>query len=102
MKAIESMAEMNPGFSIERSECGLHFKATLGATDAIGGGELGQILLTGDSVDMAIKAVLPVSGTKTYGFNSSSGRWVCKNDGHDLEGIIVRDLLRQCRGCPSF
>ena len=47
---------------------------------------------------------LPVSGTGDYAFDEAAGRWVSAGSDHrhDLEGIIVRDLLRQCRGCPGF
>ena len=42
------------------------------------------------------------SGAPTRLESYLCGRWVSGEDGHYLEGIIVRDLLRQCRGCPTF
>lgn len=32
----------------------------------------------------------------------SDGRWVATTDGHDFEGVVTRDLLRLCSGCPAF
>eukprot|EP00617_Octactis_speculum_P018942 CAMPEP_0185757994 /NCGR_PEP_ID=MMETSP1174-20130828/16527_1 /TAXON_ID=35687 /ORGANISM="Dictyocha speculum, Strain CCMP1381" /LENGTH=39 /DNA_ID= /DNA_START= /DNA_END= /DNA_ORIENTATION= len=38
----------------------------------------------------------------TYRYDEIQMRWVAEGDGHDLEGIITRDLLRVCAGCPDF
>ena len=30
------------------------------------------------------------------------GLWLSVQDGHDMRGLVTRDLLRHCRGCPNF
>ena len=47
--AVASMAELNPGFGVVRSEDGAHLVLSLGATAMIGGGELGEITVAADA-----------------------------------------------------
>ena len=48
----------------------------------------------------------PVSGTLEYFYdnldNPDEGRWLNLRDGHDVRGLITRDLLRHAAGCTRF
>jgi hypothetical protein len=44
----------------------------------------------------------PISGKVLYVLSATTGEWVGIEDGHLFEGLLVRDLLRQCRGLPKF
>ena len=44
----------------------------------------------------------PVSGNNNYVLCGQTGKFVGMDDGHLLEGMLVRDLIRQCNGFPSF
>jgi hypothetical protein len=92
------------------SACGQSLCITLGVNDRVGGGNLGQISLTAIPEDQVISAGLPVTGFGTYRMPlereglPGGRRWVAAAEahGHDLEGALVRDLLRLCNGCPAF
>lgn len=56
-----------------------------------------------------ISAGLPITGQGSYRIPAAKEglpggrRWVLAGThGHDLEGALVRDLLRTCNGCPAF
>ena len=45
----------------------------------------------------------PISGKLLYCLSSATGEWVNTDDGHQFEGILVRDLLRSnCIGLPKL
>ena len=44
----------------------------------------------------------PVSGHVPYILSATDGTWRGAEDGHALEGLLVRDLLRQCKGLPNL
>jgi frataxin-like iron-binding protein CyaY len=44
----------------------------------------------------------PISGKLLYILSSETGTWVGVEDGHSFEGLLVRDLIRQCRGLPKL
>ena len=43
-----------------------------------------------------------ISGLLHYEFCAATETWVNAEDGHDMEGLLTRDLLRLCVGCPEF
>ena len=121
--AVASMVPLNPGMEVLRrggterrkegsggsagspSDCDDSLQVLLGATAAdsvVGGGDRGALMLTAEADSDVVTVRLPVSGTLRYRFDERQGRWLNAEDGHDLEGIVVRDLLRQCRGFPAF
>ena len=51
---------------------------------------------------MIISLTSPVSGGYTYVLGADSNKFVGEEDGHSLEGMLVRDLIRQCNGVPNF
>ena len=44
----------------------------------------------------------PVSGSNRYKYSVEDKLWLCVRDGHDLRGIITRDLIRHSMGLPTF
>lgn len=44
----------------------------------------------------------PMSGQMTYILSASTGEWCCQQDGHNMEGLLVRDLIRQIKGVPKL
>lgn len=42
------------------------------------------------------------SGQYSYVLSASTGEWVDEKDGHSFEGMLVRDLIRQCHGLPAL
>lgn len=44
----------------------------------------------------------PISGLLEYKYDRYQKLWVNTKDGHDFRGIVTRDLLRLCAGCPDF
>ena len=56
-------------------------------------------------VDLEQKIVMmqsPISGQLLYILSASTGDWCGDVDGHRLEGLLVRDLIRQINGVPKF
>lgn len=43
-----------------------------------------------------------ISGSYKYALSASTGEWVDEKDGHSFEGMLVRDLIRQCNGLPDL
>jgi hypothetical protein len=68
----------------------------------------GQYTLTVDALQSHILFQSPISGQRVYAVHSSSAattsadEWCCVEDGHNLEGILVRDLIRQIQGVPNL
>jgi hypothetical protein len=67
------------------------------------GREVGCVRLVLDQEREEIDFTGPISGTQSYRYDRSTCRWVGTRDGHDLEGLITRDLLRvSAGGIPLF
>jgi hypothetical protein len=43
-----------------------------------------------------------MSGVITYKFDPDTREWLSEKDGHDMRGMVTRDILRVYRGCPDF
>jgi Frataxin-like domain len=61
----------------------------------------GQYALTVDALQHLILFRSPISGQRVYHL-TKAGDWCCVEDGHNLEGILVRDLIRQIKGVPNL
>ena len=44
----------------------------------------------------------PNSGGRSYAWNPERRRWLSVADGHDMEGLVTRDLMRFLYGVPVF
>lgn len=61
----------------------------------------GQYSLMADLLQRTMLLQSPISGQHVYRANGH-GDWCCVDDGHNLEGILVRDLIRQIKGVPNL
>ena len=92
-KALEPMKKHNDTFIVHRD----YNKLTL----KIGFGEDEYTLeINEDSSTVTMQS--PLSGRFSYVLCSSTKNWVDEEDGHILEGMLVRDLIKQCNGVPQF
>ena len=62
----------------------------------------GSYILQVDYDTRTMALTTPLSGSFTYVLCSQTGNFVGMEDGHVLEGLLVRDLIRQCHGLPKF
>jgi hypothetical protein len=44
----------------------------------------------------------PNSGSRSYAWNPERRRWLSVVDGHDMEGLVTRDMMRFIYGVPDF
>jgi hypothetical protein len=85
----------------------------------------GQYTIQADETLQIVILLSPISGQRVYRYNNTSSssnqqqgetttpqladatahdpnRWMCTDDGHVLEGLLVRDLIRQIQGVPNL
>lgn len=62
----------------------------------------GQYQIQVDLEDKLVFLTSPISGQIAYVLSQTSGEWRSAEDGHSLEGILTRDLIRQCYGLPKL
>ena len=96
-KAMEPMKLCNDMFITKRAdgELGEIYTIDLGA-------EIGiyQVEISRD--EHVFEYCNPVSGKLLYCLSSAKGEWANIDDGHQFQGILVRDLLRSnCIGLPK-
>ena len=94
---LEPMAKVNDVFEVRR------FKGEQGETLIIDIGPVAgtyRVEISEDECMMQYSS--PVSGNVLYMKSAKSGDWVGIKDGHIFEGMLVRDLIRQCNGLPDF
>lgn len=97
--ALEPMKAYNDVFNIQIStnERGEVLTLSLKPSD-------GQYVLQVDNELLTLSLHSPMSGTYTYVLCKNTNAFVGMEDGHSLEGMIVRDLIRQSSvlGLPNF
>lgn len=101
--ALAPMKLCNDVFEIERSD-GIEIESLDAETYLyirLKPGD-GTYTLRVDDVAMTLSLSSPISGGHTYVLCANTREWVGEEDGHSLEGILVRDLIRQCNGVPKF
>ncbi len=95
--ALEPMKAYNDVFNIQIStnERGEVLTLSLKPSD-------GQYVLQVDNELLTLSLLSPMSGSYTYVLCKNTNVFVGMEDGHSLEGMIVRDLIRHCQGLPNF
>lgn len=88
-KAMEPMKSYNEIFVTQRANGELGEIFTMDLGPKVG---LYQIEMSQDEGVFEFSS--PVSGKLLYCLSSATGEWVNVDDGHQFEGILVRDLLR--------
>ena len=63
-------------------------------------GVKGAYIFSIDRQQERVNVQSPISGTYSYAYDGEY--WLSVMDGHDMRGLITRDLLRHCCGCPAF
>mmetsp|Transcript_48264 Transcript_48264/g.145891 ORF Transcript_48264/g.145891 Transcript_48264/m.145891 type:complete len:211 (-) Transcript_48264:3533-4165(-) len=99
-KAIEPMEQCNDVFVVKRKA---HVDDVNGPQLTIGlaPGD-GEYTLQIDEDSCTLMLSSPASGNYTYVLCEKSKEWLGMDDGHIFEGMLTRDLIRQCNGLPSF
>ena len=62
----------------------------------------GQYTLQVDPEQALVHLQSPISGIVQYYRSSDDDEWRSVEDGHILEGLLVRDLIRQIKGVPRL
>ena len=95
--ALEPMKAFNEEFILTRGseEMGDFLLLDLGPV-------LGQYTIQIDLEQHLLLFRSPISGQVVYILSESTGGWCGEQDGHSFEGLLVRDLIRQCNGVPKF
>mmetsp|Transcript_14006 Transcript_14006/g.26846 ORF Transcript_14006/g.26846 Transcript_14006/m.26846 type:complete len:247 (+) Transcript_14006:134-874(+) len=62
----------------------------------------GQYTLQVDPEQAVVHFQSPTSGLMQYYCSLEDGEWRSMEDGHILEGLLVRDLIRQIKGVPKL
>jgi len=97
-EALEAMKIKNDFFITKRSrgDLGEIFTIDLGPKEG-----LYQIEISEN--EHVFEYTSPISGKLLYCLSSIANTWINIDDGHQFEGILVRDLLRSnCLGLPKF
>ena len=93
---VEVLKEANPSFS-----CELTASERVDIAIANEHGEA-RFELTLQTAKEQLQLYSTISGLQHYEFSAATGTWINTEDGHDMEGLLTRDLLRLCVGCPNF
>ena len=62
----------------------------------------GQYTVQIDAEQALVHLQSPISGIVQYYNSLEDGEWRSVEDGHILEGLLVRDLIRQIKGVPKL
>ena len=94
---LEPMKAVNDFFEVERffGDLGEVLTIDLGPKD-------GKYRVEMSLEDHVFEYSSPISGKILYILSAETGEWVGIDDGHSFEGLLVRDLIRQCRGMPHL
>lgn len=92
-KALEPMKDKNEIFIVSK-EVGI-LTINLGPKE-------GSYRIEINEEECMFEYTSPISGKLLYVLCSDTGEWVGVEDGHLFEGVLVRDLIRQCQGLPNL
>lgn len=90
--AVKHMVHINETFEIEMEPREL----------VIGLGKSGSFIFCFKHKNEILQLNSPVSGLLDYKYDRKQRQWRNVKDGHDFRGIVTRDFLRICSGCPDF
>ena len=96
-RSLESMKAKNEIFIISRKDgdIGEILTIDLGPKD-------GTYRIEISEQEHMFEYTSPISGKLLYILSADTGEWVGAEDGHLFEGLLVRDLIRQCQGLPNL
>lgn len=96
-KALEPMKALNDTFIVKRVDGDIGEILTIDL-----GPKEGCYRIEISEMERMFEYTSPISGKLLYVLSAETKEWVGIEDGHLFEGLIVRDLLRQCRGMPKL
>lgn len=97
LRALRPLEQVNDPFTltnIEDDGSGLDIVLDLGPV-------IGQYYIQFDMEQSLLMFRSPISGQIAYNL-TKSGEWCSDQDGHNFEGLLVRDLIRQIKGVPDL
>mmetsp|Transcript_3805 Transcript_3805/g.8108 ORF Transcript_3805/g.8108 Transcript_3805/m.8108 type:complete len:223 (+) Transcript_3805:72-740(+) len=97
--ALKPMESCNDGFFVKRVTDNAPGEYGLDILLSPGEGEY-SLRVDGENRTVALKS--PMSGMYTYVLCDKTGDFRGMDDGHILEGLLTRDLIRHCNGVPKF
>lgn len=93
-QGLKGMEKINDTFIVNKTEWELTIDL---------GKQKGTYTLLKDPNTKEVTLLSPISGLNKYAYDADKQRWLSIGaDKHDFLGILTRDLIRQCTGCPSF
>jgi len=92
-QALKPMEKANEVFIVTRKPGLLRIELAPG---------LGNYTLEVTESESCLYMQSPLSGKFGYVLCGKTGKWISSIDGHALEGMLVRDLIRQCNGLPDL
>ena len=99
---VQQIASKYPGTLTDMSVLDPLVLADEAVTLCLNAGNKGSYMFTVDRQLERLNVQSPISGTYSYTYSEEQGLWFSVIDNHDMRGLITRDLLRHCRGCPMF
>jgi hypothetical protein len=94
--ALSPLEQLNDPFVLKQKEegSGLDIVLNLGPV-------IGHYAIEFDMDELFLIFKSPISGQIAYNL-TKSGEWCSNEDGHNFEGLLVRDLIRQIKGVPDL
>ena len=92
---LKPMLPGNPDFE-------LTINANVEVRLKFGTSERSAYLFSPNYEEEVVRVVCPYSGSFEYYYDTETNNWLNLIDKHDLRGIVTRDLLKHCIGCPLF
>lgn len=96
--ALKPLQEINDPFFLSRDtewDMGDYILLDLGPLH-------GQYTIQIDKEQALVHMQSPISGIVQYYKDADDGEWRSVDDGHILQGLLVRDLIRQIKGVPKL
>lgn len=91
--AVLPMKAYNAGFDVALVEA----EPSLSITT-----ERGKIEFTVDYPRKLMNLRTFMSGIHFYSFEPEESLWLSTKDDHDMRGLVTRDLIKHCTGCPNL
>jgi frataxin-like iron-binding protein CyaY len=93
-RALQPLVPLNEGFQLQDEDATGSFWLDMGVK--------GCYVFSKDFDNEQVNVQSPVSGMFAYYFDAETKTWLSRADGHDFRGLVTRDILRHCIGCPQF
>ena len=101
---VARLGAQNPGMSVVLSAPpGTRLEVNFEGEESQGlGGGNAQFVVVALPEEEELQVYTSISGLWEYQLCSTTRRWVSVKHGTDMDGMLTRDMLRVCVGCPEF